>query len=490
MGYWYQDSVESGFSHTATYGYDAVNRLISAVATGNSTYNLTFGYTGDGSNGQYGNMACVQNGNTNGPCPQWSYSASTNQLSSSTGCTYDAAGNLTKDCSTAAGHTYQWDAEGRVASVDSGSTWTFTYNAVGERVQWAYSNGAGANQQLFDPSGTWLGQVGSYDLVPWGPGYLLVYFGSETDFNHINNLSSTAVRTNHAGTAVEDMLFYPWGQVWRSWGSGGYNFAQMPYYDITTNTSITRFRLQSPGLGRWLSPDPLGGDITNPQSLNRYPYVLNNPTTLTDPSGQKTPCPQGANAANPGQCSGNILAMFAAQMHLCYIGGLCEPSLGSFMSPTGSDEFDAIAQAPGMSFTPAGQLQISSGGRTSTGTGSAAFDEGAWIEAQIFMEYERSNGNVPPTTGYGTINIFSGTQSAAFGTFAESLTPMKGTNLLATIFNTGPNPKTSFGYNGSITTLDWSGVTMSTIGGTVVVTAATPYQMQLLRELILLGLGL
>ncbi len=34
-----------------------------------------------------------------------------------------------------------------------------------------------------------------------------------------------------------------------------------------------------------LSPDPLAGDIANPQSLNRYAYVRNNPTTLTDPDG-------------------------------------------------------------------------------------------------------------------------------------------------------------------------------------------------------------
>lgn len=37
--------------------------------------------------------------------------------------------------------------------------------------------------------------------------------------------------------------------------------------------------------GRWVTPDPLGGDITNPQCLNRYAYALNNPTTLTDPQG-------------------------------------------------------------------------------------------------------------------------------------------------------------------------------------------------------------
>ncbi|MGH9404497.1 MAG: hypothetical protein ACRD3D_01525 [Terriglobia bacterium] len=41
-------------------------------------------------------------------------------------------------------------------------------------------------------------------------------------------------------------------------------------------------RLNDSTEGPWLSPDPLGGDITNPQSLNRYAYALNNPTTLTD----------------------------------------------------------------------------------------------------------------------------------------------------------------------------------------------------------------
>jgi RHS repeat-associated protein len=40
--------------------------------------------------------------------------------------------------------------------------------------------------------------------------------------------------------------------------------------------------------GRWLSPDRAGlaaADPSNPQSWNRYAYVLNNPTTLVDPLG-------------------------------------------------------------------------------------------------------------------------------------------------------------------------------------------------------------
>lgn len=48
------------------------------------------------------------------------------------------------------------------------------------------------------------------------------------------------------------------------------------------------FRKQSSVQGRWLSPDPAGlGSVNtaNPQSWNRYAYVMNNPMTLIDPLG-------------------------------------------------------------------------------------------------------------------------------------------------------------------------------------------------------------
>jgi hypothetical protein len=34
-----------------------------------------------------------------------------------------------------------------------------------------------------------------------------------------------------------------------------------------------------------MSPDPLGGSLLDPQTLNRYSYVRNNPLAFTDPSG-------------------------------------------------------------------------------------------------------------------------------------------------------------------------------------------------------------
>ena len=37
--------------------------------------------------------------------------------------------------------------------------------------------------------------------------------------------------------------------------------------------------------GRFLSPDPLPGRLSDPQTQNAYSYVRNIPTTLTDPTG-------------------------------------------------------------------------------------------------------------------------------------------------------------------------------------------------------------
>jgi hypothetical protein len=58
------------------------------------TTTLPFSYTADGSNGQFGNMTCVVNGETNGLCPQYTFNAANNRIS---GYNYDAAGDMTND---------------------------------------------------------------------------------------------------------------------------------------------------------------------------------------------------------------------------------------------------------------------------------------------------------------------------------------------------------------------------------------------------------
>ncbi|MEM7033388.1 MAG: RHS repeat-associated core domain-containing protein [Chloroflexota bacterium] len=50
-------------------------------------------------------------------------------------------------------------------------------------------------------------------------------------------------------------------------------------------------RFYEPAIGRFISADTIVPDPADPQSLNRYSYVYNNPLKYTDPSGH-TPCGQ------------------------------------------------------------------------------------------------------------------------------------------------------------------------------------------------------
>jgi RHS repeat-associated protein len=97
---------------------------------------------------------------------------------------------------------------------------------------------------------------------------------------------SSRQATGPGGGVLQDQLFYPWGQSWQSLGTWQeQGFAAFDYLHPSDNLYPTPFRNYASAQGRWLSPDPVGGNITHPQSLNRYAYVLNNPTSFVDPLG-------------------------------------------------------------------------------------------------------------------------------------------------------------------------------------------------------------
>ncbi len=50
-------------------------------------------------------------------------------------------------------------------------------------------------------------------------------------------------------------------------------------------------RWYDPYIAQWIEPDSIVPDLTDPQSLNRYSYALNNPLRYTDPSGHDVGCP-------------------------------------------------------------------------------------------------------------------------------------------------------------------------------------------------------
>src|SRR5260221_7059892 len=75
----------------------------------------------------------------------------------------------------------------------------------------------------------------------------------------------------------------------------------MPYEnDAETGLNFAQARYQSSVQGRFTSVDPLGASaaITDPQSLNRYSYVQNDPMNLIDPSGMVPNVPGWGDVAN------------------------------------------------------------------------------------------------------------------------------------------------------------------------------------------------
>ena len=58
--------------------------------------------------------------------------------------------------------------------------------------------------------------------------------------------------------------------------------------DTESGLDYSGARMYASTMGRFMSPDPSGlvyADPTNPQSLNLYSYVLNNPLKFIDPTG-------------------------------------------------------------------------------------------------------------------------------------------------------------------------------------------------------------
>jgi len=75
---------------------------------------------------------------------------------------------------------------------------------------------------------------------------------------------------------------------------------------------IARYNASS--LGRFMSPDPAGGSLADPQTLNKYAYVRNSPATLTDPTGLYA-CADDAEGAKEHCMSDNDKRFEASRQH-------------------------------------------------------------------------------------------------------------------------------------------------------------------------------
>ncbi|GJL64185.1 MAG: hypothetical protein NPIRA04_28390 [Nitrospirales bacterium] len=93
--------------------------------------------------------------------------------------------------------------------------------------------------------------------------------------------------TDSSGVSEQDVAYYPYGDTRSNTGTAdvAYKYTGKEQ-DDSTGLYFYEARYYDPVLGRFISPDTIVPNPGNPQSLNRYSYVLNNPLRYTDPSGQ------------------------------------------------------------------------------------------------------------------------------------------------------------------------------------------------------------
>jgi len=208
---------------------------------------------------------------------------SANRLTSVNGQTYtwDNNGNLLNDGAS----TYVYDAANRLTSVvGGGNTSTYTYNGLGDRLSQTVNSvttnyvldlNAGLTQVLADGTNTYLygaGRIG--ELQPGGFAY------------HLGDaLGSVRQLTDGSGGVTLARNYEPYGSTLSSAGTGATTFAFTGEMLDGTGLQYHRARYLSSYLNQWIQPDTIMPDIRNPQTLNRYSYVNNNPINFTDPTG-------------------------------------------------------------------------------------------------------------------------------------------------------------------------------------------------------------
>ncbi|HEU5401424.1 MAG TPA: RHS repeat-associated core domain-containing protein [Terriglobales bacterium] len=275
-------------TQTCTNTYDDLARLIANNC--GSVWNQSFGFDA------FGNI--TKSGTTSF---QPTYSQTTNRYSGLPvgQPLYDLNGNL----QNGSFHSYDWNAEGLNTDIDSSAT-SMIYDALG---RWVERRNAGTVAAVYGPDGrelaVMIGQslVGAYVALPAGATALYLSSGQLGNWWHPDWLGTARLYSNPSHVIVGDSAYAPFGEVYNSAPIDSFftgvamnveanDYRNFPARDLHTTE------------GRWLTPDPAGSaavDLTNPQTLNRYAYVMNNPLANVDPTGMFTE-PGGGSGGQPG----------------------------------------------------------------------------------------------------------------------------------------------------------------------------------------------
>jgi RHS repeat-associated protein len=274
------DPYDSSNSQSCTYSYDDLARITKANC--GSIWSQTFGFDPFGNLSKSGTISF-----------QPTYNTSTNQVTKVGGAapSYDADGNTTNDTV----NSYSWDSDGKmIKAVTPSMTTQVTYDAMDRAVEFLV--GSSYTEVVYGPGGSKLalmsGQTLSRAFVPLAGGAVAVYNSSGLAYyRHPDWLASSRLASTPSRGVYYDGAYAPYGENYAETGTTDRSFTG-ENQDMVSSGSYPLYdflmREYQPTWGRWISPDAAGlaaANPKNPQTWNRYAYVTNKPTTLTDPTG-------------------------------------------------------------------------------------------------------------------------------------------------------------------------------------------------------------
>ena len=283
-----------------TFTYDALNRLVSAQNAGTDCtakvlqnkseyWGNNYGYDAWGNLLQKSITKCgAENMSVTADTHNWLHASGTDYQ-------YDAAGNMTYDATASLNYTF--DQENRLTGA---AGYTYTYDADSNRVRKSNGNLA-ANGALYwymtpgivaksDLAGVLQSEYVFFDGERVArkdfPGNAVAYYFSD-------HLKTASVITDSAGNIKSESDYYPWGGELQFSNNDSNHFKYGGHErDSESGLDYQGARYYANGLGRFVSSDwsatpvPVPyADLSNPQTLNQYAYVRNNPITFGDPDG-------------------------------------------------------------------------------------------------------------------------------------------------------------------------------------------------------------
>jgi RHS repeat-associated protein len=294
------------------YTYDDLYRLVEADNTTASEVR-TYSYDAIGnilSKSDQGDYAYDETGKTN---PQAVTEIEVSSVSYKR-FTYDDNGNLT-DLEEDIGEDtivseFTWDHHNRMlqsAVTDIASVTTTTdylYSADGTRLKKVVDDGTTTETTLYPFRDYEITTTNSQKISVSAGNTLVAVLetdgtGTEIYYHDSDHLGGSNIVTDDAGALVQEIDYHPFGAVRANNQSASYD--STPKFtghelDDATGLYYAQARYYDPNVGRFIGQDPLQMRpaelmkkfAMQPQALNYYSYVTNNPLVLVDPEGEET----------------------------------------------------------------------------------------------------------------------------------------------------------------------------------------------------------